>query len=120
MKFVPRKTQIIGRMVIRRSASAIIRVAQEKVTKFVLVDAVGSDAAAKGIKVGDIVLPKALGNIIMSEGFRPWLEEENVGFFVTDVSPEDLVIQTDNGTDFVPFDSPHAAKPLGAQEVEAA
>ena len=119
MKFVPRNSQIIGRMVIRRSMSAIIRVGSEKVTKFILVDAVGVEAAAKGIKVGDLVVPKALANIVMSEGFRPVLEEANVDFFVKDVSPDDLAIQTDAGTDFVPFDSPQAAKPLGAQEVES-
>ena len=114
MKLEPRHTQIIGRMVIRHTQSAIIRVAQEKVTKFILVDAVGAGAAAKGIKVGDIVLPKALGNVVMSEGFRPVLEEENVAFFVRDVAPGELVIQTDTGTEFVPFDSPKAAQSLGS------
>lgn len=116
MKFVPRRNQIIGRVVIRRSSSSIVRLDETKVTKFVLVDAVGSEAEAKGIKVGDVVVTKTISHIILDGGtsFRPSFEEESVAFFVTDVQPDELVVQTDGGTEFVPLDSPKAAQPLGA------
>jgi hypothetical protein len=115
VKFVPRRSQIIGRMVIKRVSSMIVRVDESKVTKFILVDAVGEEAAANGIKVGDLVVPNALGNIVMNEGFRPVLEEKAVAFFVTDVPMSELAVQTDSGNKYVPFDAPDAAKPLGAQ-----
>ena len=119
MKFAPRHSQIIGRMVIKRALSPIILLSESnKVTKFVLVDAVGVGAAEKGVKVGDIVLPIALGNIIMDDGFRPSLEEDKAAFFVTDVEPGELLVQTDKGDKFVQFDSPEAAQPLGAPAPE--
>jgi hypothetical protein len=118
VKFLPRNSQIIGRMVIHRSESQIIRVDESKVTKFILVDAVGDEAAAAGIHPGNVVVPTALGNIIMNDGFRPVLEEKNVAFFVTDAGPDEFLIQTDTGTRFVPLDSSEAAQPLGAQSLE--
>jgi hypothetical protein len=120
MKFIPRNSQVIGRMVIKRPSSKIIRPDEKKITKFVLVDAVGSEAAARGIKVGDLIVPTALGNI-MPEGegsFRPVLEEKNIAFFVTDTSPEELLVQTDSGTKYVPLDSEEAAQSFGAQAPE--
>jgi hypothetical protein len=120
MKLEPRNNQIIGRIVIRRAFSSIVRPDQTKdITKFILVDAVGSGAAAKGVKIGDVIVPMAIGKIMLDDGFRPSLEEENVGFFVRDVSPSDLLIQTDNGLEYVPFDSEKAAKSLGAVVKEA-
>ena len=60
MKFVPRHSQAIGRVVVKRILSTIIRPDETKnTTKFVLIDGVGPDAAAAGIKVGDIVLVEA-------------------------------------------------------------
>lgn len=120
MKFIPRRSQIIGRMVIKRPSTKIIRPDEKKITKFVLVDAIGSEAEASGIRVGDLVVPTALGNI-MPEGegsFRPVLEEKNVAFFVTDTSPDDLLVQTDSGTKYVPFDSEEAAQSFGAPPSE--
>ena len=119
MKFVPRRTQIIGRMVIKRSESQIILADETKVTKFVLVDAVGSDAAASGIKKGDLVVPKALGQIVLEGGTRfcPFLEEKDVGFFVRDVGLDELLVQTNSGARYVPFNSEDAAKSIGAEEV---
>lgn len=105
-------------MAIKKSASAIVLVDETKVTKFILVDAVGDEAAAAGIKVGDVVVPTALANIVMSGGFRPILEEKSVAFFVTDLVAGDLLVQTEAGTRFVPLDSPEAAAPLGAEAVE--
>lgn len=113
-------------MLIKKSSATIIRVDETKVTKFVLVDAVGSEAAEAGIKVGDVVVPTALSHIVLDAGvsFRPSLEEKNVAFFVTGVAPNEFLVQTDAGTQFVPFDSPEAAQPLGGarteQESEAA
>lgn len=122
MKFVPRHSRIIGRMVIKKSESAIILTDETKVTKFILVDAVGDDAAALGVKVGDLVLPTSLANIVVNGGrsFRPTLEEKDIAFFVTDMSLNDLVVQTDNGKQYVPFDSSDAAQPLGAPAVARA
>lgn len=113
MKFTPRYAHIIGRMVIQKDASLIVR-DQTKVSKFVIVDAVGD--GVNGIKPGDMVLPVMLGNIILNDGFRPYLEEKNIAFLVTDVSLSDLLIQTHNGSKYVPFDSPEAAYPMGAQD----
>lgn len=116
MKFIPRNNQIIGRMTIRRSESKIIRLDESKVTKFLLVDAVGPDAAAKGIKVGDILIVTRLSNIVLDAGlvYLPMVEEKDVALFVTDLLPQDLLMQTPNGKDYVSFDSPDAAQPLGA------
>lgn len=122
MKLSPRHSRIVGRMVIAKSESTIILVDETKVTKFILIDAVGDEAASYGIKVGDVVLPTALANIVINGGrsFRPVLEEKDIAFLVTDVTLDELVVQTDNGAQYVPFDSPHAAQPLGAPAVERA
>ena len=115
MKFAPRHNMAIGRMVIKKSESQIIRVDETKVTKFILVDAVGADAAASGIKVGDLVVVNALGNIVLDAGtvYLPVFEEKNVVFFVKGVDQKDLLVQTSRGDRFVPFDSEIAAKPFG-------
>lgn len=117
MKFIPRHNQAIGRIVIKRMLESIVRPNETKdTTKFILIDAVGPGAEAAGIKKGDVVLPVAMG-VIMLDGqvsIRPTVEEDKIGFFVVDVGPEDLAIQTENGRDYVPFNDPRAAKPLGA------
>lgn len=117
MKFVPRHSRIIGRMVIKKAESMIVLTDESKVTKFVLIDAVGDDAAALDVKVGDLVLPIALANIVVNGGrsFRPTLEEKDIAFFVTGIPLKDLAVQTDNGTQYVSFDSEDAAQPLGEQ-----
>jgi hypothetical protein len=114
VKFVPRHAQIIGRMAIRKSESAIIQLDEAKVTKFVLVDAVGPDAA--DIKVGDLLVVTMLNNIVLDAGkiYMPMVEEKSVALFVTDVSLDELLVQTANGKNYVPFGSPDAAQPLGA------
>jgi len=120
VKFAPRHAQIIGRTVIKKSDSKIVRTDETKVTKFVLVDAVGDEAAAAGIQVGDVVITTKLNHIVFDGGsrFRPLLEEKDVACFVTDVGLSDLLVQTENGTEFVPLDSPKAAQSLGAQAVK--
>lgn len=118
MKFAPRRSRIIGRMVIRKSESKIILVDETKVTKFVLIDAIGPDAAEKGLKVGDVVLPIEIRNIVLDGGksFRPIMEEENVAFVITGMRLDDLSVQVDSGKQFVPFDSPEAAESFGSQD----
>ena len=115
MKFEPQDDQIIGRMLIKKVRSSIIRPDETKnTTKFVLVDAVG--IGVKGIKVGDVVVPKALGEIVLDQGTirRPWLEKTGWLFRVTDIDIEkDLKVQTDDGTKYVEFGSSEAAQPLG-------
>lgn len=116
MKFVPRHSNIAGRIVIKRILSSIVRPDETKdTTKFVLVDAVGPDAAKEGIKVGDVLVPNGVGVIKLDGGacVRPMLEEKNAAFFVRDITLDDLAVQTDNGLQYVPFNSPDAAKPLG-------
>lgn len=119
MKIVPRHNQILGRIVIKKTGGAIVRPDDTaNTTKFVLVDAVGPGAAAAGIKVGDLVLPNALGNIVIDGGviFRPILDEANalaLAVCADDVERGGLLIQTDNGSQYVPMDSDRAAKSLG-------
>jgi hypothetical protein len=115
VKLIPRGNQIIGRVVIKRVFSTIIRVDETKeTTKFVLVDAVGPDAAAKGFKVGDIVLPTQMSNIKLDGGafFRPLVNADYVAAYLTDVNVEELGVQTDGGTEYVAFGAPRAATPL--------
>ena len=115
MKFVPRHNQAVGRVVIKRMLSTIIRPDETKsTTKFVLIDGVGSEAAAAGIKVGDIVLPEKMGHIFLDGGycFRPLVDEKEIKVIVTGVPLSEFVVQTDNGSGFVPFDHKDAAKSL--------
>lgn len=117
---------IMGRMVIRKTESLIILSDQAKVTKFILVDAVGLDAAAKGIKVGDLVIASALGNIVMDRGtvYLPICEEKNIVFFVEDVTQDQLLVQDKGGHNFVAFDAdeaaPNVAAPAREPEAQAA
>lgn len=120
MKFAPRHNQAVGRMVIKRSDSKIIRVDETKVTKFVLIDAVGDGAAAKGLKVGDVIVATKLNHMVFDAGlrFRPLVDEADVACFVTELAAGELLVQTENGAHYVLFDSDDAAVPLGAQAVE--
>ena len=116
MKFIPRNDHVIGRMMIKRSDSTIILKDSTKVTKYVLVDAVGPGAAAKGIRVGDVVVVTKLMNIVQDAGrvFIPFCEEENVALFATDFDLEkDLLMQIYSGAEFVPFDDERAMPSVG-------
>jgi hypothetical protein len=115
VKFVPRHAHIVGRMTIRKSESAIILLNEAAVTKFVLVEAVGPDAAKAGIKVGDLLVVTRLNNIVLDAGkvYVPFIEEKDAALLVTDCSLDELLVQTANGKQFVPFDSLEAAKSLG-------
>lgn len=117
MKFVPRHSSVIGRMAIKKLVTSIVRPNESKdTTKFMLIDAVGPGAEAAGLKVGDVVIPTALGNIVLDGGvsFRPIVEEKDIAAFVTEVSLDELVVQTDNASKYVPFGDPDAAQSLGA------
>ena len=111
---------IMGRMVIRKSESLIILTDQAKVTKFILVDAAGPEATAKGIKVGDLIIASALGNIVMDRGtvYLPICEEKNVVFFVEEVEQGQLLVQNKTGKRFVAFDSDEAAPNVSARARE--
>lgn len=116
MKLVPRRNQVIGRIVVKRILTTIVRPDETKhTTKFVLVDAVGAGAEAAGIRVGDIVLPGKMGNILLDGGvsFRPLVDEEDIRGWATEVAMSELVVQTDSGSGFVAFDAKDAAQPLG-------
>ncbi len=118
MKFVPRHTQVVGRIVVKKRASSqIVRPDETKgITKFVLIDALGPEAEASGLKVGDIVLPQQISNVVLEGGtsFRPMFDEREIKLLVRELDSSEMMIQTDNAANFVPYDSPDAAKSLGA------
>jgi hypothetical protein len=115
VRFIPRRDQIIGRIVIQRRKSAVVRPDETRdTTKLILVDAVGPIAAAAGIRVGDVVLPNAMGNIVLDGGvsFRPILSEANVLATMVGLRVEEMLIQVEGATKFVPFGDAEAAQSL--------
>ncbi len=69
MKLVPLKKQIIGRLIITKTSESIIAPDPNTgVSKFVYVEAVSPEAEAEGYKVGDIVMPRHVGNIFLRGG----------------------------------------------------
>jgi hypothetical protein len=120
VKLIPRHNQVIGRIVIKRVLSSIVRPDETKgTTKFVLVDAVGPGAAAAGVRVGAVVLPKMMSNIVLDGGviFRPLVDEENIAATLTDLDLSEFAVQTDSGAEYVPLDSPRAARSLAESPV---
>ena len=115
MKFAPRHAQLVGRMTIRKSESVIILTNEKEVTKFLLVDAVGPDAAAAGLRVGDLVVATMLKSIVFDAGtiYMPLVDEKDVALHVLEAPLDSLLVQVASGKGFVPFDSPDAAKSLG-------
>jgi hypothetical protein len=120
MKFEPRCGQAVGRIVVRLTHSTIVRPDETKgTTKFVLLDAVGPDLEAKGLRAGDVVLPIAINTIIMDGGasFRPLVEEPKIALIVRDwKSLDEFRVQTENGSEYVPFSDPRAAVSIGVIE----
>jgi len=115
VKFVPRSNEVIGRVVVKRFLSAIVRPDETKnTTKFLLIDGVGVNAQAAGFKVGDIVLAQKFGNIMLDGGvvYRPIVEMSEIRSWVTGVSLDELVVQSENASQFVPFEHADAAKSL--------
>lgn len=119
MNYEPRRGQAVGRVVIRdlSSVSIIIRPDETKgTTKLVLIDAVSPEFAEKGLKVGDVVLPSKVSNVVMDGGasFRPVVHEQDVLLVVRNwASLSEFRIQTENGSEYVPFGDPKAAPSLG-------
>jgi hypothetical protein len=115
MNFKPRRDQIVGRIVVRPSASAIVRPDETKdTTKFILIDAVGP--ALKDLKVGDVVMPTKVIGISLNGGasFRPMAIDENIALLVEDwTSLDEFLVQNESGTEYVSFSDPRAAKSLG-------
>ncbi len=121
MKFIPRRNQAMGRIVIKRVLSSIVRPDETRdTTKFVLIDGVGADAQAAGIKVGDIVLVSQLNNFILDGGalYRPIINEKDIMFVVADLG--ELAVQTENGRQYVPFGSKDAARSICEDEIPSA
>lgn len=121
MKFVPRHNDIVGRYVLKQAPveSLILRPGDpsKESTKFILVDAVGPEAEANGIKVGDIVLIDRVATIQLDGGAicRAITKEPDCRMFVDDVDMSWFIVQTDNGKKFVPLDHPEAARPIGGK-----
>jgi hypothetical protein len=122
VKLIPRSSQVIGRVVIKRRVSTIVRPDETReTTKFVLIDALGPSVAAKGFKVGDVVLPTAMANIKFDGGvsFRPIVHEDNIAALLADVTLDELAVQTESGSEYVPLDSPKAALSIAESSEEA-
>lgn len=116
MNFEPRRGQAVGRVVVRKHNSAIVRPDETKTTKFVLLDAVGPDCEARGLRVGDVVLPIKINTLVLDNGaaFRPMLDEADIALVVRGWSSlDEFVVQTESGTKYVPFADPLAAASLG-------
>ena len=117
MNFEPRRDHAVGRIVIRNTTSTIIRPDETKgATKLILIDAIGPDL--KDLKVGDVVMPLAMSGIVMNAGasFRPMVEDKNIALVVRDwESLDEFRVQTENGSEYVPFSDQRAAKSLGAR-----
>ena len=117
MKLEPRRGQAVGRVVVRPTTSTILRPDETSgITKYLLLDAVGPDLEAKGLKAGDIVVPVKINSIVMDGGviFIPFVQEENVALVVRDWSSlDEFHVQTDSGTQYVPFTDPRAAPSRG-------
>jgi len=116
VKLKPRHNQAIGRVVIKRVLSSIVRPDETKnTTKFVLIDAVGPGAQAAGLKVGDVVLAAKLSSFVLDGGafFRPILDEKDIMFWATDLALDELLVQTDSGGNYVQFNAKDAAKSFG-------
>jgi|GEM_PF-2534809 len=116
MNFRPRRDQVVGRIVVRLTDSAIVRPDETKnTTKFLLIDAVGPDLK-DDLKVGDIVMPTAVIGISMEGGasFRPMATDANIALVVRDwTSLDEFKVQNESGSEYVPFGDPRAAKSLG-------
>ena len=121
MKIIPLPGEIIGRVVIMKTPSKILRPDETRgTTKFVLVDAIG--AGLEGVEIngllikpGSIVLPRMIHDIKADGGMKFWplVKLENIAGVATEVADGDFAIQIDNGTEYVPFGDERAAKPLG-------
>ena len=94
MKLEPVNGYIIGRIAITKTAGLIVSPDPSKNTsKFVYVESVSSQAEAAGYRPGDLVMPKALGQIFLQGGgyLRVTLPITDVICFVREVSMDEFV-----------------------------
>jgi hypothetical protein len=85
---------MIGRLLLTKLQSVILAPDPTKgVTKLILVLGVGADAEAAGFKVGDVVVPRSIGNIFLHGGTKhiAFCETNDVLFTVEGLSPEDVI-----------------------------
>jgi len=69
MRFEPMGKQVFGRLLITRVSEHIVASDPTKgVSKFVLLEEVGADAATAGYKIGDLVLPRRVDNVYLKGG----------------------------------------------------
>lgn len=93
MRLVPKRDQILGRLLITRLESTIIAPDPTKgVTKMLLVLAVGADAEKEGYKVGDLLIPRAIGNMPLRAGsqYAYFADRKDILFTVEGADPEDF------------------------------
>lgn len=127
MKLTPKRDQLVGRLLITKLASAIVAPDPTKnVTKMLLVQAVGEDAAAAGYEPGDIVVPTSLGNMHLRGGtlLVTFCAVKDVLFKVEDVNPIDVTAE-DGRTEIESLDPAHpchsgTSVKVGAPKVGAA
>lgn len=99
MNLVPKRDQVLGRIVITKLKSAIVTPDETRgVTKFMLVDAVGPEAAAAGYKRGDLVLPRAMNNIFLHGGtyHRVICDAKEILTAVEDWDPKDFLVTAED------------------------
>lgn len=94
MKLVPKRDQMIGRLLITKMESTIVVPdATKGVTKMILIQAVGPDAEAAGYKPGDIVIPNSIRSMFLRAGTQHvvYCEVKDVIFTVEELSPDEVV-----------------------------
>jgi hypothetical protein len=94
VKLIPQNNQLVGRLLITKLDSPIVSPDPTKgVTKVILVQRVGADAAAAGYKPGDLVIPRAIGSMFLRGGTHHvvYCEVKEILFKVDDVCAEDFV-----------------------------
>lgn len=109
MKLVPKRDQMLGRLLITKLDSAIIAPdATRGVSKMILVQAVGAGAAAEGYKVGDLVVPRQIGTAPLRAGTRNafFCDSKDVLFTVEGATADDF-LDGDGRTDIVSLDPGH-------------
>jgi hypothetical protein len=107
----PLHDQVIGRLVITRPSSTIILTdLTENVSKFVLIETVSQAAAEAGYRPGDLVMPRAVGNIFLKGGnyHRVVFSIKDSVCRVRDVPLSEFV--DSNGAEVVPVEAQEAAE----------
>lgn len=92
MKVIPKKNQILGRIVdvVRTESGLALPTAQNNATVFAIVDAVGPDVTEYA--VGNIVLPAKMNHIYVRGGFHRVIFSDTEILGVVEVSRNQLSI----------------------------